>query len=159
MHELVDWVCMLWFPVCLQLITKRCLIPGSAATAQFHADAARNAQAVSHPALARHNVRFASASVAVTGKELQFTESNRNSGFCETIDYVFFTPQRLRAVACIGDYPWSKAIHPEIPALPNKFMPSDHLPLKAVFELLAPAAPHTLSDPSPLDQLPSYLKR
>lgn len=70
------------------------------------------------------------------GKEPLFTNFAQTSGqsepFCETLDYIWFTPGRFAVTACPA-LPQSKA---EVDGpFPSKVEPSDHIPLLATLQL------------------------
>ncbi|XP_019613897.1 PREDICTED: carbon catabolite repressor protein 4 homolog 1-like [Branchiostoma belcheri] len=72
-----------------------------------------------------------SAYAEVKGKEPDFT--NYMDSFVECLDYIWYSSDSVRVTAVLDMVPES-AITP-LTACPNKVFPSDHLSLKAVFQL------------------------
>lgn len=85
----------------------------------------------------RHQLTLSSAYRDVLGHTPAYTNANPETGFVGSIDYVFYSSDTLRAVSALDVYPWSRTLHPGVPQLPNRAIPSDHLPLFATFEFSA----------------------
>ena len=80
-----------------------------------------------------HSVPLASAYRKVLGRSLPYTNVNPKTDFVGAIDYIFYSPDVLRPLGVLDVYPWSRTLHPTVPLLPNRAVPSDHLPLLATF--------------------------
>ena len=78
---------------------------------------------------------YKDAYVVALGHAPAYTNCNHSKGFVGDIDHVFFLPEKLEAVGVLDVYPWSSAIHPDVPKLPNAVVPSDHVPLVVRFAL------------------------
>ena len=103
--------------------------------ARLAAQAARDGVTWFPATMGRHGVPLASAYGQVLGRELPYTNVNPETQFVGAIDYIFYSPNTLQPVAVLDVYPWSRTIHPAVPLLPNRAVPSDHLPLLATFTL------------------------
>lgn len=89
---------------------------------------------VADPDQIAHNIELVSAMVAATGSEPHFT--NYTVGFKGTLDYLWFTPARLRVLA-VTALPEEEEIRTSGEALPSAERPSDHLMLCSDFSLVA----------------------
>ena len=76
-----------------------------------------------------HDMHLASAYAAVNGAEPKAT--NYHGSFAETLDYIFYQPEKLEAVSVL-ELPSEEECRVEI-ALPNTNQPSDHVAIAAKF--------------------------
>lgn len=118
--------------LCLETLGEKCAAARAHATRPLHTVVAGdfNSLATSQSrVLARlTGDGYSSAYAAVLGKEPAYTTVNLESSFVGTVDYIFSSPG-LRAVGVLD-------VPPKRPkALPDRHVPSDHLPLVANLDM------------------------